>query len=39
VAIVPANRLRDALGHDRVLSDADIELYATTAKVRLHPAA
>jgi hypothetical protein len=25
VAIVPAGRLRDALGQDRVLSDADVE--------------
>jgi hypothetical protein len=39
VAIVPANRLRDALGHDRVLSDADVELYAVTARTRLRPAA
>jgi Nuclease-related domain len=39
VAIVPANRLRDALGHDRVLSDADVELYAATARTRLRPAA
>jgi hypothetical protein len=39
VAIVPAGRLRDALGQDRVLSDGDIELLATTARVRLRPAA
>ena len=28
VAIVPAGRLRDALGQDRVLSDADVQLLA-----------
>jgi Nuclease-related domain len=39
VAIVPAARLRDALGHDRVLSDADIQRYAATAQMRLRPAA
>jgi hypothetical protein len=39
VAIVPAGRLRDALGYDRVLSDADLELLATTARTRLRPAA
>jgi hypothetical protein len=39
VAIVPAGRLRDALGHDRVLSDGDVELLATTARMRLRPAA
>ena len=39
VAIVPAARLRDALGHDRVLSDADVELLATTAWTSLRPAA
>jgi Nuclease-related domain len=39
VAIVPAHRLRDALGHDRVLSDADVGLLATTAWTSLHPAA
>jgi hypothetical protein len=38
VAIVPAARLRDALGVDRVLSDADVELLATTVWSRLHPA-
>jgi hypothetical protein len=38
VAIVPADRLRDALGHDRVLSEVDVELYATTARMRLRPA-
>jgi hypothetical protein len=39
IAIVPAARLRDALGHDRVLSDADVELLATTAWASLRPAA
>jgi Nuclease-related domain len=39
VAIVPAARLRDALGHDRVLSDADVELLATTAWTSLRRAA
>jgi hypothetical protein len=39
VAIVPAARLRDALGYDRVLSDADVELLATTAWTSLRPAA
>jgi hypothetical protein len=39
VAIVPAHLLRGALGHDRVLSDADLELLATTAWTRLGPAA
>jgi Nuclease-related domain len=39
VAIVPAGRLRDALGVDRVLSDADIAVLATTARARLRPAA
>jgi hypothetical protein len=38
VAIVPATLLRSALGFDRVLSDADVELYAATAKARLRPA-
>jgi hypothetical protein len=38
--IVPASQLRSALGCDRVLSDADVELLATTAWTRLHyPAA
>jgi hypothetical protein len=31
VAIVPAHLLRGALGYDRVLSDADVELLAATA--------
>ena len=39
VTIVPATVLRSALGDDRVLSDADVELYAATAKARLRPAA
>jgi hypothetical protein len=39
VAIVPATLLRSALGYDQVLSDADIERYAATAQMRLHPAA
>jgi Nuclease-related domain len=38
VAIVPAHLLRSALGYDRVLSDADVELLATTAWSTLHPA-
>jgi hypothetical protein len=38
VAVVPARRLRDALGHDQVLSDGDVELLATTARIRLRPA-
>jgi Nuclease-related domain len=39
VAIVPAHLLRSALGYDRVLSDADVDLLATTAWISLHPAA
>jgi hypothetical protein len=39
VAIVPASLLRRALGDDRVLSDAEVELLATTALTNLHPAA
>jgi hypothetical protein len=39
VAIVPAFLLRSALGFDRVLSDADVDLLAATAKSRLRPAA
>jgi hypothetical protein len=39
VAIVPASQLRSALGCDRLLSDAEVELLATTAWTRLHPAA
>jgi hypothetical protein len=39
VAIVPAHLLRGALGYDRVLSDADVALLATTASTSLRPAA
>ena len=39
VAIVPAQLLRSALGYDRVLSDADVELLATAAWSSLRPAA
>jgi hypothetical protein len=39
VAIVPAHLLRGALGYDRVLSDADVALLATTARAWLRPAA
>jgi hypothetical protein len=39
VAIVPATLLRSALGYEQVLSDADVALYAATAKARLQPAA
>jgi hypothetical protein len=39
VAIVPAHLLRGALGYDRVLSDADVALLATTAWTSLRPAA
>jgi nuclease-like protein len=39
VAIVPAHLLRSALGYDRVLSDADVALLATTALTSLRPAA
>ena len=39
VAIVPAHLLRGALGCDRVLSDADVKLLATTAWASLRPAA
>jgi Nuclease-related domain len=39
VAIVPAARLRDALGYDRVLSDADVVVLASTAWTSLRPAA
>jgi Nuclease-related domain len=38
VAIVPACLLRGALGYDRVLSDADVDLLATTAWISLRPA-
>jgi hypothetical protein len=36
---VPASLVRSALGSDRVLSDAEVELLATTAWTGLHPAA
>jgi hypothetical protein len=39
VAIVPAHLLRGALGDDRVLSDAEVALLATTAWTSLRPAA
>jgi hypothetical protein len=39
VAIVPAHLLRIALGYDRVLSDADVDLLAATAWTSLRPAA
>jgi len=39
VAIVPARRLHEALGHDQVLSDGGVELLAATARMRLRPAA
>jgi hypothetical protein len=39
VAIMPAHLLRSALGYDRVVSDAEVALLATTAWTRLHPAA
>jgi hypothetical protein len=39
VAIVPAHLLRSALGDDRVLSDADVDLLAVTAWTSLRPAA
>jgi hypothetical protein len=38
-AIVPAHLLRSALGYERVLSDADVELLATIAWTSLRPAA
>jgi hypothetical protein len=39
VAIVSAHLLRSALGYDRVLSDADVDLLATTTWTSLRPAA
>jgi Nuclease-related domain len=39
VAIVPAHLLRSVLGDDRVLSDANVELLATTAWTSFRPAA
>jgi Nuclease-related domain len=38
VAVVPASRLRSALGADQVLSEVEVERYAATARTRLHPA-
>jgi hypothetical protein len=38
VAVVPATLLRSALGYDQLLSDADIERYAATARMQLRPA-
>src|SRR5512132_2598127 len=38
-AIVAAARLREALGHDQVMSDGDVELLAATAQMRLRPTA
>ena len=38
VAIVSAALLHSALGNDQVLSNADVELYAATARMRLRPA-
>jgi hypothetical protein len=39
VAIVPAHLLRSALGYERVLSDAEVQLLAAAAWSRLRPAA
>jgi hypothetical protein len=39
VAIVLAHLLRSTLGYDRVPCDAEVELLATAARTRLHPAA
>jgi hypothetical protein len=39
VAILPAQLLRSALGYDRVLSDADVDLLAAAAWTSLRPAA
>jgi hypothetical protein len=39
VAIVPAHLLRSALGHERMLSDADVDLLASIAWTSLLPAA
>ena len=38
VAIVPATLLRLALGDEQLLSEGAVELYATTARMRLRPA-
>jgi hypothetical protein len=39
VVIVPAPLLRSALGYDQVLLDTDVQLLATSAWIRLRPAA
>ena len=39
VAIVPATLVRSALGSDQLLSDAEVERFAATARMRLRPAA
>jgi Nuclease-related domain len=39
VAIIPAYLLRSTLGYDRLLSDGEVELLATTARTSLRPAA
>jgi hypothetical protein len=39
VAIVPAHLVRSTLGYDRVLSEAEVEMLATTAWSSLRPAA
>jgi hypothetical protein len=39
VAVVPAALLRSALGHEQLLSEVDVEVYAATARTRLRPAA
>jgi hypothetical protein len=39
VAIVPAHLLHGALGYERLLSDAEVALLATTARISLRPAA
>jgi len=38
-AVVPAHLVRSALGYDRVLPDADVDLLATTAWTSFRPAA
>jgi hypothetical protein len=38
VAIVPTTLLRLALGDEQLLSEVAVELYATTARMRLRPA-
>jgi hypothetical protein len=39
VVILPEPLLRSALGSERVLSEAGVEQYAATARMRLRPAA